>query len=196
MQDLNAEINLELADLAVEVSKSMVRLEVAGNSFGTGTVWHEDGLVITNAHVAASHLLTAVLQDGGRFPANVIGIDRAADVAALQIDAETDLQPIPIGDARSLRPGELVFAMGFPWGIGSGLTIGSVIGITAWPDRSGGDSRTWLAASLHLRPGHSGGPMFNASGELVGMNTVMQGPDVGVAVPAYAAVSAIHKMLA
>jgi S1-C subfamily serine protease len=82
-----------------------------------------------------------------------------------------------------MRPGELVFAMGFPWGVAGGLTAGVYIGLESWGLNRSGKDREWIMASLHLRPGHSGGPMVNTQGKLIGINTVMRGPDVGVAIP-------------
>jgi S1-C subfamily serine protease len=74
------------------------------------------------------------------------------------------------------------FSMGYPWGSQDGLTIGAYVG----PERTCSDRRNnytkWVVASLHLRPGHSGGPMFDSGGRLLGLRTVMQGPHVGVAV--------------
>ena len=94
---------------------------------------------------------------------------------------------IAIGDSQRLQAGELVLALGFPWGVTGGATSGVVIGVGAGLPELRGDGREWLAASLHLRPGHSGGPMIDALGRLVGINTMMNGPDVGVAVPVHVA---------
>lgn len=189
------EVDIDLSNLAAKVERSMVRLEVGGRGLGTGTIWHPLGLMVTNAHVARVGPLKAVLDDGRLLEATLIGIDREADVAALQLDVGDELEAIPIGDARKLRPGELIFSMGFPWGLGSGLTLGSFIGLSNMPEELAGVNGGWIFGSLHLRPGHSGGPMFNTSGELVGLNTVMQGPDVGVAIPVYRAAEVVKRFL-
>ena len=90
-------------------------------------------------------------------------------------------------------PGDFVLALGFPWGVQGGVTSGIVIGVGAnLPEI---DSRDWIAASLHLRPGHSGGPLVNSRGQLVGINTLMNGPEVGVAIPVHVAVEFLHSSL-
>jgi serine protease Do len=188
-------VDIDLSNLAVKVARSMVRLEVGGQGLGTGTIWHPLGLMVTNAHVASVGPLNALMNDGRLLKATLIGIGRETDVAVLQLDVENEVEAIPIGDAHKLRPGELIFAMGFPWGRGSGFTLGSFIGLSPLPEGVSGAKEDWLSGSLHLRPGHSGGPMFNTSGELVGLNTVMQGPDVGVAIPAYRAAEAVKRFL-
>ena len=194
---MSTEVDLDLANLAAKVGRSMVRVEHGGRGLGTGTIWHPRGLIVTNAHVAHVGPLSALLDDGRLLKTSLIGIDRKLDVAALQleIEIEEEVEAIPIGDARKLRPGELIFAMGFPWGQGSGLTLGSFIGFSPSSEAGSGADGAWLSGSLHLRPGHSGGPMFNTSGELVGLNTVMQGPDVGIAIPVYRAAEAVKRFL-
>ena len=99
------------------------------------------------------------------------------------IDA-SDLPAIELGRSQQLRPGEWVLALGHPWGQIGAATGGVVIDPCAdLPEMETG--REWLTVSLHLRPGHSGGPLIDAQGRLVGINTMMNGPDVGVAVPVH-----------
>jgi S1-C subfamily serine protease len=111
-----------------------------------------------------------------------------------------------LGDSQQLQAGELVLALGFPWGVTGGATVGSVIGTgaqlqeisrrgAAWPGPNHA-AREWLAASLHLRPGHSGGPMVDVRGRLVGINTLMNGPDVGVAIPVHVVKAFVSQALA
>lgn len=175
-------IDEDIAQLVSKVRKGMVRVTCQGRGAGAGTVWHSDGLILTNAHVAANRNLQVEVGEGESYPASLIAVDRRLDLAALSVNAP-GLHSMELGSTSSMRPGELVFAMGYPLGVDGGLTAGVYIGEETWfPDRRG-KARKWIMASLHLRPGHSGGPMFDANGTLIGINTIMRGPDVGVAVP-------------
>ena len=178
-------LNRESANLAGRVHRSLVRVESGRwGGAGAGTIWHSDGLVLTNAHVVRSRRLRIVLPDGDRIKARVIAHDRNLDLAALSVPA-SGLPTIDIGDSRQLKPGHLVFAFGHPWGVEGAATSGIVIGQgAALPERPR-FGHEWLAASLHYRPGHSGGPLVDADGALVGINTVMLGPDIGLAVPVH-----------
>ncbi len=185
----------EIASHANRAVGSMVSLHARGRRIGTGTIWHEDGFIITNAHVAEfDKALGVTLHDGREASARIIGMDREQDVAALSIDAE-NLPTVEIGDSRKLRPGEFVFSMGFPWGIPDGLTAGVVITVGKWIENGNRSDRDWLIASLRLRPGHSGGPMLDSHGRLVGINTMMHGPDVGAAVPSHVVKASLKKIV-
>jgi S1-C subfamily serine protease len=136
------------------------------------------------------------LADGRRAEATVLAFDPQADLAALQVEVgDHDIQPIVPGDARTLLPGALVVAVGHPWGIDGAATSGAVIGL----DEGFGDLRSpgreWLAVGARLRPGHSGGPMLDARGRLVGINTIMNGHGVGVAIPVHAVESFLERAL-
>ncbi|MFQ5923288.1 MAG: trypsin-like peptidase domain-containing protein, partial [Anaerolineales bacterium] len=87
-----------------------------------------------------------------------------------------------LGDSATLQPGHWVMAFGHPWGVEGAATAGVVIGQGAQLPLFG---RDWLAVGLHYRPGHSGGPLVDSAGRLVGINTVMVGPDMGLAVPVH-----------
>ena len=141
--------------------------------------WHADGLVVTNAHVVQRGPLQVVLADGRRLPARLIAQDERLDVAALSIDA-SGLPTIPLGESTALRPGQLVMAAGHPWGVEGAVATGVVIGTGDEPDR-----RELVAVSLSLRPGNSGGPLTDARGRLVGINAMVTGPEVGLAVPVH-----------
>jgi S1-C subfamily serine protease len=128
------------------------------------------------------------------------------DLAALKIDAG-GLPTIALGESTKLRPGELVLSLGHPWGVEGAVTAGVVISIgvarqsgrllegAEWRGQRHAD-REWITASLHVRPGHSGGPMVDAGGRLVGINTIMAGPGVGVAVPVHVAKAFLKAAMA
>lgn len=185
MSQLLQQLNEELATLVERVRESLVQIHSGRRGAGAGTIWHPDGLIITNAHVVRHNQLHVALPDGRTLPARVLARDDRRDVAALSIDAH-DLSPIALGDSRRLLPGEWVLALGHPWGVHGAVTAGSIIGVgpAALPEWAPSE-RDWIAVSLHLRPGHSGGPLVDSAGRLVGINTMMNGPDVGIAVPVH-----------
>jgi serine protease Do len=187
-------VGIELADLADRIRPSMVRIQAEGAGVGSGTIWSEDGLIVTCAHVAERGNLFVSTHDQRILPARVVGVEHKVDIALLEVST-AEFRPIPRGDLSLARRGELVFAMGHPWGSEDGFTIGVLIGLELGVPRPGTRGQEWLAASLHLRPGHSGGPLFDSRGRLLGLNTLMQGPDVGVAVPVSTAERAVRQIL-
>ena len=129
-----------------------------------------------------SRTLQVTLPDGRTRPGQLLAHDAAIDLAALSVDA-AGLPTINLGESRHLKPGEMVLAMGHPWGVEGAVSAGVVIGVG--PDLPGAppSGREWIAANLSLRPGHSGGPMMDVQGRLVGINTMINGPEVAMAVP-------------
>lgn len=181
-----------MADTSAAVRRSLVQITDGRGSIGAGTIWHSDGLIMTNAHVVAERNrrqqvqlrnLTVVVPDGREFPATVLAMDVENDLAALSINAD-NLPTITLGDSRQVRAGQYVMALGHPWGVRDALTAGVVIGVGAeLPEMLPG--REWIALNLQLRPGHSGGPLVDTEGRLIGINTMISGPEVGFAVPVH-----------
>lgn len=194
MTALLQQLNGDMAAVIEKVSRSLVHIS-NGDGAGAGTIWHPEGLIVTNAHVIAGrHGLKVTLPDGQVLPTRVLAQDDENDLAALTVDA-SGLATIEPGDSRHLQAGEWVMAMGHPWGVAGAVTAGVVIGLeSGWPEtqsrtvgpaRFGGIGRELIAVSLKLRPGHSGGPLVNVHGQLVGINTLMAGLDIGAAIPAH-----------
>jgi serine protease Do len=155
---------------------------------GSGVVWSADGLVLTNAHVARSPAATVELWDGRRFESRVTARDPRRDLAALRIPA-AGLEPATPGDSAALRPGELVIAIGNPLGFAGALSTGIVHSIG--PVRGMGTER-WIRADVRLAPGNSGGPLANAQGHVVGVNTAVAN-GLGLAVPSAAALDFLRR---
>ena len=178
----------ELSDNAAAVADraraSLVTVVQHGRGVGSGILW-SPGWVVTNAHVARADRLSLSWGAGNAVPARVRARDLRLDLAILEFD-EPFGQPAVFGDSTALRPGEWVFAVGNPWGVVGGVTGGVVI------DAAAGRDGAWLALDLHLRPGHSGGAVVNVRGEVVGVNTMMNGPDVGLAIGS----TAVRRFLA
>jgi S1-C subfamily serine protease len=191
--DLLRNLQNQLADVVDSVHQSLVQIS-NGRGVGAGTIWHADGLIITNAHVVhGHHHLNVSLPDGRTLPAEVIALDKDHDLAALSVNAD-NLPTIELGDSRLLKPGQWVMAVGHPWGVQGAITAGVVIGAGAdLPEVQTG--REWIALDLHMRPGHSGGPLVDSAGRLIGINTMITGPDVGFAIPVQTVKSFLKQAL-
>jgi S1-C subfamily serine protease len=203
-----------MADTYGGVQRSLIQLRDRRGSIGAGTVWHADGLIVTNAHVVLDYPqvphpgpgyarghgrkrrhrdLHVVLRDGSEHPARLLAVDEANDLAALAVDAD-NLPVITPGNSRLLRPGQWVMALGHPWGVPDALTAGVVIAMGGdLPEMQTG--REWIALNLRLRPGHSGGPLVDTQGRLVGINTLITGPEVGFAIPVHTVTSFLKQTL-
>ena len=185
-------LNSDLAALGARVLPGMVEIRNGQRGIGAGTVWHADGLILTNAHVVERGALHVTTWDGRTAPARVLAVDKERDLAALRVDL-TGLPTIALGDSRRLRPGDMVVAFGHPWGVAGAATAGIVISTgNQLADFAAGE-REWIAAGLRLRPGHSGGPMVDVHGRLIGINTLMNGPQVGAAVPVHVVVAFLKE---
>lgn len=200
MSNLLEQLNDDLARLNDLALASLVQIHNGRRGAGAGSIWHADGLIVTNAHVVLTRQgqvadsLSVTLQDGREFPARLLAHDTLYDLAALRVQA-TGLPTVALSDSRRLRAGDLVLALGYPFGVKGGATSGVVIGTGAHLPELGDARREWIAAGLHLRPGHSGGPMLDSEGRLVGINTLMTGPEVGAAVPVHIAVDFLKRAL-
>jgi serine protease Do len=187
-------INDELAEISEKVHGSLVRVVNGKRGAGAGTIWHSDGLILTNAHVVENKNITIILPEGEEKKAEILAIDRERDLAALSIQAK-DLPTIELGNAKSLRPGDWVLAFGHPWGIEGAATAGVIIGSGDQLPELPRLGRDWIAVSLHYRPGHSGGPLVDFRGKLVCINTIMTGPDVGLAIPIHEVIRFLKENL-
>ena len=196
MDTLIQQLYDDLGDVIATAQRNLVQITSGHGGAGAGTIWHEDGLIVTNAHVVAGRGdLSVTLQNGDTYPAKILAQDETLDLAALSIQAE-DLPIIEPGDSQSLKPGQWVTALGHPWGVLNAATGGIVIGMgQQLGDIQFNNGVDWLAVNLKLRPGHSGGPLVDAQGRLVGVNTIMNGPDVGVAIPVHVVKSFLKDTL-
>ena len=151
---------------------------------GSGFIIHEDGYILTNAHVIEnSDSVQVALSTGGLFKGKLIGMDKVADLALIKIDSPDPLPVIPLGSSKELKPGDWVMAIGSPFGLDLTVTVGIVsakgrsLGATPYDD--------FIQTDTPINPGNSGGPLINTQGEVVGINTaVMQmGQGLGFSLP-------------
>ena len=179
------QLNDEMSGAVADVRRNLVEIHNGHGGAGAGTIWRADGLIVTNAHVVRGRRgLKVTLPDKRTLPARLLAHDDQHDLAALAVDA-TELPTIEVGDSRLLKAGQWVMAIGHPYGIAGAVTAGIVIGEGAQLPEMTASGREWIAVSLHMRPGHSGGALVDIDGRLVGINTMITGPDVGMAVPVH-----------
>jgi serine protease Do len=168
-------------------------------SLGSGFVVRDNGVVVTNAHVidgAARILVTTA--DGRELEAEVLGLDRDADIAVLKVEA-LGLKAVELGDSSDLMIGETVVALGNPLGLSNSVTTGvlSARGRTV-PAESGARLFTdFLQTDAQINPGNSGGPLVNLAGEVIGINTaIIAGAEgIGFAIPANRARRIVDDLL-
>lgn len=196
------------ARLAAQARLSVAQAQVGNRGLGTAIIWEvgqpdaageAEATVITNAHVVAagrSERITLRLHDGRSIEAQLLALDPEHDVAALRTRAR-DLRAASIGDSSALRLGELVVAIGNPFGIEGAVTAGVVAAQSpadpdldlepAIPGAPGWLARSFtrvnlVQADIHLYPGNSGGPLLDAHGRVIGVNA-MVGGGLGFAIP-------------
>lgn len=181
-----------MADLIAVGRRSLVQITNHGAGAGAGTIWHAEGLIVTNAHVVGdARTVEVTLDTGTPLRGSVLAVDHQHDLAAIAVEAR-DLPTVALGDSRAVRSGQWVVAIGHPFGAIGAATAGAVIGLVRGLPEYGGDSE-WIALALSLRPGHSGGPLLDASGRLIGIATMITGPEVGYAVPVHRVVSFLRR---
>jgi S1-C subfamily serine protease len=143
---------------------------------GSGFVWSDDGIVVTNHHVVADARTCLVrLANGDAYRATIVGTSPPHDLAVLRIDApKSALVPLPIGTSKDLRVGQKVFAIGSPFGLEQSLSTGVISALDRIIESEGG---TGLAGMIQtdaaINPGNSGGPLLDSAGRLIGVNTAI-----------------------
>ncbi|MBA3952540.1 MAG: trypsin-like peptidase domain-containing protein [Rubrobacter sp.] len=169
------------AEMVEEARRSVVEVRSGSRGSGAGVIWPGDGLVLTNNHVVTRGRrrggARVVLHDGRVLDAEVVKRSRSLDLALLRMRGETGgLSAAPVGDSDALRVGELVYAIGHPWGNPGTATVGVVGGLGVPGGRSRwGSSTRYVRSDVALAPGNSGGALLNAAGEVVGINAMIFG---------------------
>jgi serine protease Do len=147
-------------------------------SLGSGFIISADGVVVTNNHVIeAADAIEVILQNGQRFEATVVGRDPATDVAVLRMHARNPLPYVQMGDSDTARVGDIVLAIGNPFGLGGSLSVGVVSARNRNIDAGRYDD--FIQTDAAINRGNSGGPLFNTDGEVIGVNTAIVSPTGG-----------------
>jgi S1-C subfamily serine protease len=219
--ELLSRLNEEYANLTRAVVPSVVSIDTQGYSTqrladfwgrvferrmptqgqGSGVIVSKEGHVVTNHHVVAGQQKFRILLHGGRsYTARLIGEDRLLDIAVLKIDDKGPFQPLKLGDSSQVQVGQLVFAVGNPFGLGETVTQG----IISAKERSISDNqRDLFQTDAAINPGNSGGPLVNLRGEIIGINAAIFSPDrqnpgfqgVGFSIPSNDVRDAIEQIL-
>jgi serine protease Do len=182
----------DLASLAAHVRASVVLVRAPRGGSGSGVLWNDGGLIVTNHHVAAQPWAEVEANGGARFPARVVARDPSVDLAALAVTGDLaahGLRPATVGDATRLRVGELVIAVGNPLGERSVVTMGIVSAPLAVGDGGRGEI---IRAAITLRPGNSGGALADARGRVVGIPHMVVRPGLALAVPSHIVQRFLH----
>lgn len=168
---------------------------------GSGVIVTREGHVMTNHHVIAGQQKIQVTLHGGRtYPARLIGEDTLLDIAVLKIDSNETFTPLKLGDSSQARVGQIVLAVGNPFGLGETVTQG----IISAKERSLSDNqRDLLQTDAAVNPGNSGGPLVNLRGEVIGINVAIFSRDrvnpgfqgVGFSIPSNDAKDALFQIL-
>jgi serine protease Do len=163
-----------------DAQRSVVQVRSSGRGIGAGVIWPGDGLVLTNHHVISGRRrrgnIRVALHDGRTLDADVMKSDRSLDLALLGLEGDHgDLPAAPVGDSDALRVGELVYAIGHPWGSVGAVSAGIVGGVGELRGPGRGSSARYVRSDVALAPGNSGGPLLNARGEVVAINAMIFG---------------------
>jgi serine protease Do len=175
---VNIALSANLADVAQTLRRSTVKVREGRHGIGSGVIWNSNGVIVTNDHVVRNRTVSVETSDGRQFQATVKARNAQRDLAALEVKAK-DLPDAAKGHAERLRVGELVFALGNPVGITGAIATGV---IHALGPVEGLEYQSWIQADVRLAPGNSGGPLADARGRVIGINSMIS-RGLGLAVP-------------
>jgi len=168
------------------------------SSIGSGFIISKDGLIVTNHHVIDDTTeINVNLYDGSKYKAKVVGIDKKTDIALLKINPNKELKFATFGDSTTARIGEWVIVIGNPYGLGGSVSVGIVS--ARGRDINNGQSDEYIQTDAAINKGNSGGPMFNARGEVIGISTAIFSPSggsvgIGFATPSSSAIQVVRQL--
>ncbi|MEL6504660.1 MAG: DegQ family serine endoprotease [Pseudomonadota bacterium] len=157
-------------------------------SLGSGVIVSADGMVITNHHVIKdADEVKVALSDGQEFAAKIVLVDKRSDLAVLQFEPDDAMPVVPLGDSENLQVGDLVLALGNPFGVGQTVTSG-IVSALARSQNGVNDFGFFIQTDASINPGNSGGALVDMDGRLIGINTAIYSRSggsngIGFAVP-------------
>ncbi|HJE03369.1 Periplasmic serine endoprotease DegP precursor [Aliarcobacter thereius] len=171
------------------------------NSLGSGVIVTKDGYIVTNNHVIenAEEIAVTIADDQTEYSAKLIGKDADSDIAVIKIDTKNKLTPIKLGDSTSLLVGDLTFAIGDPFGVGTTVTMGIISALNK--NRVGINKyENYIQTDASINPGNSGGALVDSRGALIGINTAILsksgGNDgIGFAIPVDMVKDVVSKLV-
>ena len=204
-----ARLNTALTRLAEQLRPALVQIRIRRETeepeseegprraLGSGFVIHPSGYVVTNAHVVDRATTVQVrLASGRRFSGTVIGRDRRVDLALVKIEAPVPLPVLPLGDSEHLAVGELVLALGHPFGLDQTVSLG-IVSRKGAPLQAAAPGFDFIQTDAAVNPGNSGGPLVDMTGRVVGVNTMAaRNGSIGFAIPVNLIKSLLPQLLA
>lgn len=192
-----------LADVVEDLLPSVVAISITSKistnqEFGSGFIVSKDGFVVTNNHVIdEASEITVGLNSGEKFKAKIVSIDKKTDIAVLKIDAEKEFKSAKFGDSNKARIGDLVIVVGNPFGLGLSVSTGIVS--AKGRNLNNGQIDEFIQTDAAINNGNSGGPMFNAKGEIIGISTSILSPSggnvgIGFAIPSTTAAQIVRQL--
>jgi len=169
------------AEVVATVRQSVVAIRSRAGG-GSGTAWSQDGLIVTNNHVVPGSRAEVITVDDRAVAAEVVARDRAGDLALLRTSLD-QLPTLPVADSALVRVGQLVLAVGNPWGQRGTVTAGIVMSKGSEHPENRMALADVIRADIRLAPGNSGGPLTDAQGRVIGINSMIAG-GMAIAIPA------------
>ncbi len=178
-------LSSDIAAVVERAGQAVVRVDARPRFAASGIVWTADGLILTADHVVQrEENIMVALADGRELEARLAGRDPGTDLALLRVDA-TGLPAAEFGQAQDLGVGQLVLALGRPRTDGIQATIGVVSALGGpWQTWRGGRVEGFIQTDVTMYPGFSGGPLVNAAGQVVGLNSSALARGISLAIPA------------
>jgi S1-C subfamily serine protease len=187
------------AIVEIDVVQTSSRGRMVGEGQGSGFLINADGTILTNNHVVeGASKVSVVFNNGKTVSANVIGTDPVHDLALIKVDPTvvSGITPLTLADSTLVKPGQMAIAMGAPYGLDESITVGVISGL----NRSviGSQLTGMLQTDAALNPGNSGGPLLDANGQVIGINTAIEAQPgatgIGFAIPSSVAKSLLPAL--
>jgi len=171
------------------------------NSLGSGVIISEDGIILTNNHVVQdAEEIKITLHDEREFEGEIVGTDPQSDLAVVRLKGDvTGIKPLPLGDSDALRLGDVVLAIGSPFGLSQTVTMG-IVSAKGRNEVRLVDYENFIQTDAAINPGNSGGALVNLKGELVGINTAIASKSggyqgIGFAIPSNMAKTIMQSLI-